>query len=147
MDVIIRETKERKNLGIEDPKTGLDYTEDFIGNSGGFIFGDFERTEDEYGITDGYLVSQETYNWWKSVMAVHEYAADLMSKFREDVEDLEAIDGMEEIMQDVLSGDLDYFASKQELEEWFKKTIDQYNIKMEKFDDGSYYFKESGGKE
>jgi hypothetical protein len=143
MDVIIRETNERKTLGIEDPKTGLDYTRDFIGNAGGFTFGDFEPVRDEYGIVDGYTCTQEVYDWWQSVMAVHEYAAELIARFREDVEDLEAIDGMEEIMQDVLSGDLDYFETTEELEKWFAETIDQYDIEMERFNDGSYYFQEA----
>jgi hypothetical protein len=135
MDVIINETGEKKTLGIEDPKTGLDYTMDFIGNAGGFIYGDFTPTS-----MDGYSCTQETYDWWYNVMKVHEYAAKLMAKLRKEIDDLEAIDGMEEIMQYVMSAELDYFESKDQLERWFARTIDMYNVKIKRFDDGSYFF-------
>jgi hypothetical protein len=139
MNIIIKETGEKKTLEIENPETGLDCTEDFIGNGGGFTYGDFTPIE-----SDGYyLCSQETYGWWKSVMAIHEYANRLMTRFRIDINDLEAINEIEELMQNRMSGNLDYFFTKKELEEWFEKTIKQYDIEMVRFNDDSYYFKEA----
>lgn len=62
MKIIVKETGKTEVLSIIDPKTGCDYTEDFIGNAGGLD--QFTLNEKR----DAYLTDQENYNWWKRVI-------------------------------------------------------------------------------
>lgn len=61
MRVKIRETGEIKELVSYDPKIGLDWSQDLVGNAGAFEDGRFEWDE-EKGV---YLVSQDEFNWWE----------------------------------------------------------------------------------
>lgn len=64
MKIIIKETSETKNLSIIDPKSGVDYTEDFIGNAGGFLYDQF-KWDDE---NRAYWCDQATFDWWDRVV-------------------------------------------------------------------------------
>ena len=60
MKVKIKETGEIKELVSIDPKTGLDWSQDLVGNTGAFMDGRFVWDEGE----DVYLVSLDEYEWW-----------------------------------------------------------------------------------
>lgn len=57
MKIIVKETREEKELTVRDPGTGLDWPNDFLGNS----FSDLEWDEE-----DRLLLSQEDYDWRRS---------------------------------------------------------------------------------
>ncbi len=72
MDIRIRETDKLENLSIIDPKTGVDYISDFIGNAGGLTDGQFELYVYEWVADDDfYACDQETYEWWADVVDAH----------------------------------------------------------------------------
>jgi len=64
MNIIIKETNAPETLSIIDPKTGVDYITDFIGNTGA-LDRDFEWDDDR----GAYVCSQETYDWWEQVVS------------------------------------------------------------------------------
>jgi hypothetical protein len=68
MKIIIKETSEVKALSIIDPKSGVDYISDFIGNTGALIDGQFEWDEDR----DAYVCNQDTYEWWNTVVTANQ---------------------------------------------------------------------------
>lgn len=68
MDITIKETGESKTLSIIDPRTGVNWVQDFIGNTGALNDGQF-RYDDETG---SYECTQETYDWWVKVADEHE---------------------------------------------------------------------------
>ena len=65
MKIIIKETQKIETLSIIDPKTGVDYIADFVGNAGALIDGQFEWNEE----FDAYICDQETYDWWEEVIS------------------------------------------------------------------------------
>lgn len=68
MNVIIRETNERHTLSIIAPDSGIDYVQDFIGNTGALIDGQFVYDED----VEAYTCDPDTYEWWSKVCADNE---------------------------------------------------------------------------
>ena len=64
MKIIIKESKEVTELDLIDPKSGVNYIVDFVGNSGAFDEGIFVWDEEQ----DAYVCSQETIDWWKRVV-------------------------------------------------------------------------------
>lgn len=68
MNIIIRETKERFELGVTDPDSSVDWVIDFIGNNGGFDNDQFVYDDD----AEAYICSKDTYEWWSKVCAENE---------------------------------------------------------------------------
>jgi len=68
MKIIIKETSVVETLSIIDPKSGVDYISDFIGNTGALIDGQFEWDEDR----DAYVCDQETFDWWDTVVTANQ---------------------------------------------------------------------------
>lgn len=68
MKIIIKETSAVETLSIIDPKTGVDYISDFIGNTGALIDGQLEWDEDR----DAYVCDQETFDWWDTVVTANQ---------------------------------------------------------------------------
>ena len=64
MKIIIKETSAVQELSIIDPKSGVDYIGDFIGNTGALFDGQFEWDYD----LDAYVCTQETFDWWDTVV-------------------------------------------------------------------------------
>ena len=60
MNVKIRETGEEKKLIITDSSSGVDWSQDLVGNAGALVDGQFVWSEED----NAYLTSQETYEWW-----------------------------------------------------------------------------------
>lgn len=59
MKIIIKETSVTETLSIIDPKTGIDYILDFIGNTGAFADNQFNYDEE----FDAYICDQATFDW------------------------------------------------------------------------------------
>lgn len=72
MKIIIKETSAAETLSIIDPKSGVDYILDFIGNAGALIDGQFDRDEDR----DAYVCGQDTYDWWHAVVTANQVLDD-----------------------------------------------------------------------
>lgn len=68
MKVIIKETNKEETLEFIDPRTGIDWVTDFIGNYGALDDGQFEWDEE----LDAYLCDQETFDWWEKVVTDNE---------------------------------------------------------------------------
>ncbi|MGP9666501.1 hypothetical protein [Psychrobacter sp. AOP31-A1-22] len=77
MQIVIRETGDIKDLSITCPRSGVDYTHDFIGNANGFGNNNFVRfdelTDDEKSSfsdndDDYYYAYQENFEWWENVV-------------------------------------------------------------------------------
>lgn len=65
MKFFIKETSTIETLSIIDPKSGVDYISDFIGNAGALSDGQFEYDEDR----DAYVCSQANFDWWETVVS------------------------------------------------------------------------------
>lgn len=74
LNVLIKETNQVKSLSIIDPKTGVDYIGDFIGNTGAFSR-EFEKIENDAA---EYQTSEGDFNWWKNVVATAQEADKLI---------------------------------------------------------------------
>lgn len=77
MKCIIRESNARRELLITDPQTGIDYTEDFIGNAG-----DLDNFVWDYDL-DAYMVSAEVYSWWARVLEDQQALEDRLYELRQ----------------------------------------------------------------
>ncbi|NCC05839.1 MAG: hypothetical protein EOM37_17775 [Proteobacteria bacterium] len=76
MDVQIIETGARVELSIIDPKSGMDWTNDLMGN-----YGALPDYDDE---TDAYMMSQADYDWWASLIDDYQRADYRMYELRRD---------------------------------------------------------------
>ena len=74
LNVLITETNEVKSLSIIDPKTGVDYISDFIGNTGAFGR-KFEKIENDAA---EYQTSEGDFEWWENVVEVAQEADNLI---------------------------------------------------------------------
>lgn len=101
MKLYIKETGAIETLAIIDPKTGLDYIFDFVGNTGAFDR-EFEKTDENAD----FAISKADYDWWAKVVADNqalEYRiAELVVKY-----------GYDRVMYAVtsISGDLEGYAA------------------------------------
>lgn len=68
MKIIIKETSAVETLSIIDPKSGVDYILDFIGNTGALIDDRFEWDEER----DAHVCDQETFDWWDTVVTANQ---------------------------------------------------------------------------
>lgn len=68
MKVFIKESATAETLSIIDPKTGVNYVADFIGNTGALADGQFVWDEER----DTYVCDQKTFDWWSSVITAQQ---------------------------------------------------------------------------
>lgn len=105
MIIKIKETGEKKSLSIIDQKSGIDFTVDFIGNSGALADGRFVYDHEE----ELYVCSQAEYEWWRDTIVEEEnasaYADRLKEEYSDDEEKLALID---EIINDTADGCCEY---------------------------------------
>jgi hypothetical protein len=102
MKIIIKETAEVKTLSIVDPKSGVNYISDFIGNTGALIDGQFVWDKDR----DAYFCEQETFEWWDTVITANQALSDRILDLAKE-HDSEAV---YEVINAVGSVDLEYYA-------------------------------------
>jgi hypothetical protein len=96
MEIKIKETGELETLEIIDPKYGVNWINDLMGNHG-----ELPEYDDEEGI---YLIDQESYDWWKDLTSRYQAADDRYYELKKEVDDTEAF---EREMQDACSCDLE----------------------------------------
>ncbi len=118
MEVKIIETGEIEYLNAIDFATGVDWTQDLIGNHNGFIDpiddGGFDYLEEE----DVYLCQQDIYDWWNDIIfklnyiseieynADGEFLEELKEYWGNDLED--EVEGKLQIIKEYI--DEDYYA-------------------------------------
>ena len=68
MKIVITETSAAETLSIIDPKSGVNYIADFIGNTGALNDGQFTWDDKR----DAYACTQDTFDWWKSVVTANQ---------------------------------------------------------------------------
>lgn len=81
MEIKIIETGEEVELSITDPKSGCDWISDLMGNHDELP----EIEEDEEGYDTGFrLMSQESFDWWKTLTVSLEKAEDRLHELEYD---------------------------------------------------------------
>ena len=78
MNCIIKETGAHKCLYLEDRKSGIDYSVDFIGNAGDL---DNFTWSDVHG---AYIVPDDIFDWWHRVLRDQEILEDRLDDLREE---------------------------------------------------------------
>ncbi|MCF6777628.1 hypothetical protein L3V83_13745 [Thiotrichales bacterium 19X7-9] len=68
MKIYVNETGRYEDLVIIDPETNVEWTQDFIGNTGAFNDGIFIYSDDK----DAYICDQESFEWWDKVIKDHQ---------------------------------------------------------------------------
>lgn len=108
LNVLIKQTNQVKSLSIIDPKTGIDYITDFIGNTGAFgrEFETIEHNEAEYQTSEG------DFEWWENVVEIAQEADNLIfensdkitDEVREELDNIDTsdIDTYNEIRLDII---------------------------------------------
>jgi len=66
MRFIIKETRELEELSIIDPRTGINWVSDLMGNHGVFL-----DLPEEEGV---YIIPEEDFDWWRNLLAKYEEA-------------------------------------------------------------------------
>ncbi|MFC3167810.1 hypothetical protein [Paracoccus fontiphilus] len=66
MEIIIKATDAVEYLEIISPRTGLNYIEDFIGNTGALVNGEFTWDEER----EAYLADQKVFDWWQEMVTI-----------------------------------------------------------------------------
>ncbi|OKP97837.1 hypothetical protein A3849_13760 [Paenibacillus sp. P46E] len=89
MRVQITETNEIKELTLIDPKTGVDYVQDFIGNYDALADGQFTWNEG----AGAFLAEQDTFSWWSQVIEDQKALDERIAELKEshDSEDVDAV--------------------------------------------------------
>ncbi len=132
MNIRIKESGKIEELNIIDPKTRLDYSIDFIGNTGAFSDSSFS-----YDVESGeYTCNQNTFNWWDSVCKVHGYFNNVIYLLRTSLNDDLAGRIISEIQEEIRSVDLDFYSMKTAKKMIFK-TLKDYGYAVEYFKDGN----------
>lgn len=116
MKIIIKETFEYKTLSLIDPKTGIDDITDFIGNQGALSNGVFTFDME----LDAYICTQETFEWWDTVVADHQELQYFIHELLQDHDSTTVSD----VIHTIDSVDLEDLAPKtiQALKETFSST-------------------------
>jgi hypothetical protein len=135
MTVKIRETGEIIELGIIDPKTECNYVKDFVGNTGAFDR-EFAEYDDDTGC---YVADEADVKWWQNVIAVHEHVGYVIDAIDDSISGEESAT-IQQIVEDAMSGDLDYFATPEEFDAWFADELADYGYTMTLYSDGSIGF-------
>jgi len=99
MQVRIKESGTLASFAVTAPESGIDWTNDFVGNHNAFNDGQFTRNEE----TDELECDQDTFDWWfdlcERYQAANDRAHELGKKHgREEVS---------KVLQDISADDLD----------------------------------------
>ena len=92
MEIKIIETNEIKNLDIIDPKTGINWISDLMGNHDALP----EREEIDEMETGYYLMSDEDHDWWARLVERYQAADDRYNELLDLLDD----DEREELERD-----------------------------------------------
>jgi len=75
----IKETGRTEEIIVIDPKTGIDWSADLIGNTDPEIEG--------YNDDGGMIMTQENFNWWENYCNEYEKADNLVNDFFNDLKE------------------------------------------------------------
>lgn len=117
MKFIINETGKIEDLTIIDTKTGTDWSNDLIGNSG--AIGAYIHYDDA---ADAYRINQEDFNWWSEYISMYERYQEELDTLR----DQYGADAVNDIIyrpEHCLSDD--YTAHEQELQDLISSIKDE----------------------
>lgn len=84
MNVKIEETGKIETLEISDPKSGMNWINDLMGNHG-----ELPEYDDEQDI---YLMDQESFDWWKSLTTNLDAAENRYQELRSESDDPHKMD-------------------------------------------------------
>lgn len=103
LNVLIKETNQVKSLSIIDPKNGVDYIADFIGNTGAFgrEFQKIEHDEADYSAT------QADFEWWENVVKITQEADNLIFENSNKI-----TDEVREELDNINESDIDIYNEK-----------------------------------
>ena len=104
MNIQIIETSARETLSILDPKSGMDFIQDLMGNH--------DALPDYNDDLDAYEMTQADFDWWLDLTARYEKQDHRMHKIRKDADDRDAFDSAWESYN--ASNDLDDLPSYME---------------------------------
>lgn len=123
MNVQIKESGDIKKLSIVDSKSGVDYINDFIGNTGALTDGQFNYNDD----LDLYEATQENFDWWEKVSKEYEKADFAKKQFLDSIENDEKREIAERKINDSCNCDLENMAGyiMQAINELKKKENEQ----------------------
>ena len=108
MEFIINETGKLEELTIIDPQTGMDWSNDLIGNSG--AVGQYIQYDDA---EDAYRINQEDFDWWAEYISMYKRYQDELASLKEQY-GADAINDV--LVRPELSLSNDYNAHEQELQ-------------------------------
>ena len=107
MKIKIKETGKIENLSIIDPKSGVNWISDFIGNADGFA--QFEKEIDEDGdATEYWICDQSTFDWWDKVVDEYQNLEDRIEEMKNEY----GRDLVDQIVRDNYNNDMDLHPSQ-----------------------------------
>lgn len=92
MEIKIKETGKIEELNLVDPRSGVDWIGDLMGNHDATPETEIDDDGDETGY---YLMSQEDFNWWEDLTERYQKADDRFYRLIKEVNDLQR----EELLQ------------------------------------------------
>ena len=103
---------EIKELVIANPKSGCDYTQDLIGNAGGFDGYDDDK--------ELHTMDVDTYEWWSNYITVEQDLENRINELRNSIDDTDKLE------KDIIdAGDSDYEMMQSNLTDTVKKWEDK----------------------
>lgn len=133
LKIWLYDRKERKELTLVDPNNGVDWVQDFIGNTGSFTtdgdepeqgmilaisnWTDEEKEEVGYPVDVDYVMSGDDFDWWNNIVNAQDEISELESELidssnREEYED--SINHND--LEDEINSALDYLRALKETE-------------------------------
>ena len=114
MEIRIRETGQTKDISIVDPRNGVNWIGDLIGNFGGW---DYIGWNDNL---DCYETDKETFDWWADLVERYEAADNAVYDFAGDLDCDDAEEFRREVSMACGDTDLEYMPETmlEVIEDW-----------------------------
>lgn len=116
MKMIINETGVQESLSIIDSESGIDWTEDLIGNTG--AIGNYIQYDKKI---NAYHISQENFDWWANYIKSAQEDSDKL----EELKDLYEYADMQRIIEEEFDGINDYGDHHNTYQEAFRRIEDE----------------------
>ena len=133
MKIWLYDRKERKELNLVDPNNGVDWVQDFIGNTGSFTTDgdepsqgmilavsnwlDEEKEELGYPVDVDYVMSGEDFDWWNNIVNAQDEISELESELIDSSNLEEYEDSINHNdLEDEINSALDYLRTLKESE-------------------------------
>ncbi|MFR9708128.1 hypothetical protein ACL02P_01645 [Paenibacillus sp. MB22_1] len=116
MKIVIKETGVKDTLVLVDSKTGINWAQDFIGNTGALSDGQFVYDEDK----EAYLVSHDDYEFWVETIQMYQTLEDRIAELSNE----HGRDAVEEVLKGI--DQLDY---QDEAREQLKALDEAFGVK------------------